>query len=365
MVSLIKRKILYIVLALFTMFGVVDAQYKKELSVHIGGGLSSLQYNVGSGIHSPGFGGHSGIGYRYFFTKSFGFVTGFELALYNAGFKSDQFSLNEWTNDGIHPFEFRSTGYVKEKQNAVMMQIPLMFQLQTHNIDKKFNTYGAFGFKLGVPMFGTFRINADYFNSGYYPYEEYTYTSQRFRGFGDFREQLDRGNLALNPIIAIPLPAKDDGSESSIDLPFAAIMSLELGLKWKVWQRKHRQITNIIYTGLYLDYGLNNLKNVEEERTVNMVEPNYVNNHFNIKANSIFPADALPVSAGVRIHFVHGYGTFTEKNVKSKKIVLKKRKITIRNDCDCCRLCLFPKKPNYKCAEKRKTVKNTYRHRKI
>ena len=131
MVSLIKRKILYIVLALFTMFGVVDAQYKKELSVHIGGGLSSLQYNVGSGIHNPGFGGHSGIGYRYFFTKSFGFVTGFELALYNAGFKSDQFSLNEWTNDGIHPFEFRSTGYVKEKQNAVMMQIPLMFQLQT------------------------------------------------------------------------------------------------------------------------------------------------------------------------------------------------------------------------------------------
>ena len=365
MATIIKRKIYYIVLALFTTYGVVDAQYKKELSAHIGGGLSSLQYGVSSGTHRPGFGAHSGICYRYFFTKSFGFVTGFEFAYYNAVFKSDQFNLNQWSNDGAHTYEFRSTGNVKEKQYAVMMQIPLKFQLQNYNVDKKFNPYGAIGIKLGVPLFGTYKINANYSNSGYYPFEDYTYTDQRFRGFGKYSEQLDRGSLELNPIIAIPLPSNEDGSSSSIDFPLAALMSLEVGLKWKVWKRKQNQITNTLYTGLYLDYGLNSLRNIENERYDNMIETNYVNNHFNLKANSIFPADVLPVSAGVRIHFVHGYGTFTERTVKSKKIVLKKRTVTIKNKCDCCRICFFPKKPNYRCAEKNRTVKHTFRYRKI
>ena len=356
--SKIKRnKFIVVLAALLMLCGIVDAQYRKELSLHSGGVLSSMQYGVGSGSHRPGFGGHLGIGYRRFFTENFGIGTGFELSLYNAVFKSDAFNYTEWSNDGNYPFEFRSMGSTREKQTAMMMQIPLMLHFQGKFDEKRYCIYGAFGLRLGVPLFGTYKIRADYRNSGYYPYEDYTYTEQRFRGFGKYSEETGRGGLGLNPKISIPL-----SEDSTFDLPFAASMSAEVGVKWKIRIRKSRQFTNLIYTGLYLDYGLNSLKSMDEERYDQPVDPNYANNQFNLNANSIFPSHVTPFSAGIRVHLTHGYGTVREPPIKQKKIVLKKRTITVRQTCDCCRICLLKKKPG-RCQDSNRIMKHVYRYR--
>ena len=346
----IIRKRFYAVLAMCAVCGAVDAQYRKELSVHGGGVLSSMQYGVGGGEHRAGLGGNIGAGYRYFFVRRFGFYTGFEIASYRAVFKSD-FGINEWSNDGKHPFEFRSKGMVKEKQGAVMMQIPIMFQYQNMPEDKKkYSIYGMFGFKLGLPVFGTYKISADYASSGYYPYEDYTYTAQRFKGFGNYNEKIGSGSLGLNPVISLPLPANGDSPPSSIDLPFAAVMSIELGMKRKIWINKTRAL---LYTGLYLDYGLNNLSNTEN-RTDKPVEANYSNNRLNINANSVFPENVTPVSAGIRVHLAYGWGDFNEKPVKRKKFALKKRLVQAQK-CDCCRICLLKKKPASPCETRNRS----------
>jgi hypothetical protein len=307
----------------------VDAQYRIELSVYGGGGMSALQYTVNTGMLVPGYGGHLGAGYRYFLNESVGFVTGLEMAMYNNVFKPEQFVFNKSGNDGIYPFEFRSAGDVIEKQRAMMLQVPVMLQLQT-KFDKAYNLYGTFGGKVGIPLFGTYNINAVYSNSGYYPFEDYTYTTQRFRGFGDYNEKLTNGSLEFNSI--------------------ALFISAELGMKWNIRIRRTQQI---LYTGFYFDLGVSNIRKIDTDKLTppdKLVVPDYVNNQFNLKVNSIFqeyyPGKVTPIAAGIKIQLAYGYESIhTEKAPKEKSVGVKRRIIRKRErHCDCCRICLFEKK---------------------
>ena len=242
-----KRQII-ISIALFFFWGTIHAQYQHEFSVYSGGGLSTLNYKPAIGEQKHGLGGHFGLGYHFFFSPKWGLGTGAELAFYNARFNVNNLNMSYMTTDieGVD-FEFRSVlNNYKEKQRAMILQIPLMLQFQTNKPDSKRQFFAAAGAKAGIPLSGKYRTTASLNNAGYYEYENSLYDTQTFMGFGSFPNKKANGGL---------------------DFKTAFFASAEAGVKWKL-----RRDGWSLYTGAYLDYGLNNIK--EKQNVASM--PSFV-----------------------------------------------------------------------------------------
>lgn len=272
-------------------------QPRHEISLYGGGGLSTLHYRVKAGDQKEGFGGHFGLGYNFFFNPKWSIGTGIEFARYNARFDADNFNTRYMLTDPeSNPFEFRSTLYnYKEKQHAGMLQIPLMLQHQSNPVIKqRHRLYAAAGAKIGFPVnSGYSSTNDGIMNTGYYVYENYEYSTQTFMGFGRF-----------------------DGKEFDGELfqgggKMAFLASAEAGVKWKL-----KNAWNL-YTGLYLDYGLNNIR--DEGREPQIVAYNAespadfkVNSAMNSQysetgyAPMAFTDKVIPIAAGIKIRIAFG-----------------------------------------------------------
>ncbi len=259
-------------------------QQGHEFSVYSGGGLSTLKYKTTIGDRKNGLGGLFGFGYSYFFTNHIGIGTGMELSSYHAKMLVDNLSDKYMTTDfDDDEFEFRTTvNNYTEKQNALMINIPLMVQYHT---GKNNRFYIAAGGKAGIPVRGKYRTSgAEMKNSGYYAMENYEYTTQEFLGFGTFK-------------------GKD--TNGTIDLNVAWMLSAEAGIKWKLKENM------FLYTGIYFDYGLNDFgKSEHNEQFVqyNRVSPG------DFTTNSVltsrytqdghaekFTDKVVPLAAGIKI----------------------------------------------------------------
>lgn len=282
------------------------AQNKHEFSVYGGGGLSTLNYKVSVGEQQNGFGGQFGLGYTFFFSPKWGLGTGVEMAFYNARFSMDNFSNRYTTTDmDGNSFEFRSTlTNYEEKQGAMLLQIPLMLHFQTGNTHR---FYAALGGKIGIPLSGIYESTNDGLkNSGYYAHEDYEYTTQEFMGFGTFKGKDVTGDL---------------------DFKTAFFVSAEAGMKWKLagkWS---------LYTGLYVDYGLNNIYQTQDpapqfvaynsenpqDFTVNSIlASQYMQNGI----SQTFTDKINPLAAGVKIALSLGCGQHKEKTAAQTEPVV-------------------------------------------
>jgi outer membrane protein OmpA-like peptidoglycan-associated protein len=180
-----------------------------------------------------------------------------------------------------------------------MLQIPLMLQFQT---GEKHQLYAAAGGKVGLPLGG--RDAACHVstmqNSGYYAYEDYEYTTQQFMGFGTFTD----------------IDAKD-----KLSFKTAFFISMEMGAKWKLTEKLY------LYTGVYLDYGLNN---IVETRLIASL-PTFVAyntaNPSDFAVKSIFHSQytqngvaqsftdkITPIAAGLKFRLVFGMSGAAKKN---------------------------------------------------
>ena len=290
----------------FFFVNTVEAQYKHEFSVHGAGGLATLQYNVNNGVRHNSFGGNMGLSYTFFIKHGIGINTGVEIAMYNSKFKLDSLYLFYTTNDyeGAE-FEFRSAiTDLKEKQTVMMLQIPLMLQFQTQGEKMWFFSVGG---KIGLPVNGSYKTVATLKNSGYYEFENYEYTTQRFMGFGLFKDYKSNGILDFN---------------------HAFFIAAEIG-------RKRRLNDNglLLYTGLYIDYGLTNT-GFKKSNNSNTEMPLFTKD---LQINSAFNADFIPdaitpIAAGIKLKL--SYGTVETKQMKYKK------KNTTGCDCNNCKFCI-------------------------
>jgi len=294
------KKLFILTLVLFCS---THAQDLHEFSLHLGGGLSTLNYDPSYGEQSSGFNKQFGFGYGFFVSPRFGFTTGLELAFYNANFEMKNLKMayqakDLYDKDDPVDFEFRSSlSNHTEYQNSVMLQIPLMLQFQT-----EMGFYAMAGVKFAIPLSGGSSIKSDIVNSGYYDDpERYEYTEQNFRGFGTFKNKKIETN---------------ENFESSI---FA---SVEMGVKWRFEEGLS------IYTGAYFDYGLNNIiKKKSLDELSRMVEYNSANPE-NFEVNSMldsyweqgktpqaFVTKIMPLAIGVKIKLSlsQGIDHYTDK----------------------------------------------------
>jgi len=262
----------------------ISQRQRHEILLYGGGGLSTLKYDVSIGKQTNGFGGQAGLGYSFLFAQKWRIRTGVEFSLYNSYFTLDNTNLSYMAIDAENsPFEFRCRiDNYREKQYLVMLQIPIMLQYQK-GIRHQF--YAAAGGKLGIPLSVKYNSSkTTIYNSGYYDFEEYEYTTQRFMGFGNFA-----------------------GSDGKLNFKTIAILaSAEVGAKWIMGEGYK------LYTGIYVDYGLNNMLNQPtvplpfldydpsrpSDFAVNsIVESQYAqNNEFKTFTNK-----TIPMAAGIKL----------------------------------------------------------------
>ena len=257
---------------------------QHELMLYGGGGLSTLKYDVSIGKQKNGFGGQVGFGYNYSFIPQLSLRTGIEFSFHNAAFTLDNTNLIYNTIDIENtPFEFRcKMDNYREKQNLILFQIPLMLQFQVGTIHQ---FYAAVGGKLGIPLSAKYNSSeTTIYNSGYYAEEDYEYTTQRFMGFGRFSGNEGKLNFKTTTFIA----------------------SVEAGAKWLMGDGYR------FYTGVFLDYGLNNMLNQSptpplflnynasqpSDFTVNSILESQYTQNDDLKR---FANKVIPVSAGVKL----------------------------------------------------------------
>jgi outer membrane protein OmpA-like peptidoglycan-associated protein len=296
--STFNFQLLIATIAGFLSCTALKAQHKHELSVYGGGGLSTLKYDVTIGEQKNGFGGQFGLGYQFFFAKNWGLGTGAELGLYNAKFNTDNLNIRYNTTDmdgAVFEFRSRVSNY-EEKQQAMLLQIPLMLQFQTGS---KHRFYAALGGKAGIPVNGTYKSSeATIQNSGYYAEENYEYTTQEFMGFGTFTGRGANGDLKFKT---------------------AFFASAEAGVKWKLSEGLS------IYTGAYIDYGLNNMyKNDAPQQFVtynsqsprNFAVNSVINSQYTQNGTSqLFTDKITPIAIGIKLKLAFGKGSTTKLSV--------------------------------------------------
>jgi len=309
------------------MSGGLFAQHKHEISMYGGGGISTLFYQVTTGEYKFGYGGHAGLGYHFFFTPKWSLGTGAEVALYNASFNVKGLYTNYMLTDlDGNDFEFRSmVNDYQERQSAMLLQIPLMLQFQTNKEDSKRQFFIAVGGKYGIPMNGLFRNTTSLTNAGYYEFENSLYDTQEFMGFGDYNGRKNNG---------------------SWDFEKTFFASFETGFKWKLndnWS---------LYTGIYIDYGLNNIRKEQDVSTMpsfveyNKAQPSdfsvnsiFESQHIYSGNSQVFTDHITPMAAGIKLRLIFGKNgkrsekkSTTKKKIKTETVYVQ---VEVEKECEC------------------------------
>jgi len=291
-----KKIIIPIVSLLISISAYSEGQLKHEFSIYGGGGLSTLLYSPALGTQNNGFGGLAGLGYTMFFNDVFGMGIGAEAAFYNAkALLGDFASETQVVDMEDTPFNFawKITGY-EESQKATFINIPLKLFIQSKNYHR---IYGALGAKLGIPLMANGSYKGTISTSGKYEFENYEYTTQKFMGFN-----------------AIP-----ESGDNSLKINLAYLASAEVGMKWTL----SKDI--VLYTGIYVDYGLNDIREGGEPfLAYNADNPKEIsaNSVLNAKTegNKNFTDKVSPLAAGLKLRLAFGKNIGGTKKTKESPV---------------------------------------------
>ena len=276
---------------LFLLISYLGSAQTHEISISAGGGLAGFNYDITNGTskQKPGF--QAGIGYTKFLNPRWGIATGLELGYYqtkatltpNTVFSS--YSVDS-ENDAFE-FRVKTKGY-EEKQKLYALNIPLMLQYQTV-ADGKTKFYSQAGLKFSIPLKSSFQTQADEISAaGYYPDVNAEITDLPAHGFGTQTNWNRKGDYDFN-----------------ISYSLAA----EAGARFRFSARSY------LYTGLFIDYGLNDIKKREGQETLLTYHPTALNQS---QATGVFSlanttGDVHLMAYGIKLRI--GFGS----KVKAKK----------------------------------------------
>ncbi len=276
-----------IILATLLTYLVATAQEfnRHEFSINAGGGISSLQTKPTEGKDLWNWTGQAGLGYHFFFSPHWGIGIGANFAIYNGGMSIDDYSKTQTTtNPSGTAFEFQvSSSDYKEPVQTMMVTIPLMVQYQTTG---KTAFYAALGGKVGIPVSATGKTEGSFTTKGKYDIINVTY--QDLPDYGFVSDQ------------AFP------ENETDLTLKTAFMASAELGVKWRLGAKTS------LYTGLYADYGLNDILDKEAApANTNLVvyQPNTPTQFAYNTATNSYAEQIAPLAAGITLRLAFGCGS--------------------------------------------------------
>jgi len=289
----------------------VYEQQIHEVSAWGAFGLSTLNYDLSFGEKTPGLGFMGGIGYNFYFNHDWSVGLGLEYSALSAESKFDNFRDNYEipgaVNDKPLNLELISSEY-KQSYNAAYLNIPITAQYQIPVwFEHKF--YVAGGVKLGIPLSGTYKSEGDFVATAFERKSDGTNTGSAYdmteKGFGNRTES---------------------GNDGDFDTKFNVILTIEPGMKWQLSD----QLT--LYTGVFLDYGLSNIRKNSSEPEMRMIQYDadgkgkFADYSFNNalesqytseNGNTNFFTDRInTISFGIKLKLGFGFGDSRFKRVK-------------------------------------------------
>jgi outer membrane protein OmpA-like peptidoglycan-associated protein len=248
MINKSKNNIL-VAAACLMMISISAKAQKQEFSIAVGGGLQGIQYNLQHGDASlkPGF--QLGLGYMRSIHKRWGIRSGLELGLYRSKASLTQNVLNTTheidSENSAFEYRVKANGY-HEEQKVWAVNIPLM--LQFHPEFNKNGLYAQAGLRLALSVSNKYSTSADQIiATGYYPDYNLEITELPVHGFGTQNGWKGEGEYDLKPSWSV---------------------AAEAGWRFKLSANNH------LYAGLYIDYGLNDIKKTEGNGALLSYQPN-------------------------------------------------------------------------------------------
>lgn len=282
---MMTNKIIYLGICLSVFCVRASAQ---EFGVEVNGGMQGLHYDQGK--LKPG--GSLGLNYTFPLGTHFGLLTGIQAGYYNAKATvkdGTQFSSYAVDDQGsAFQYKVTATGY-KETQHFLAAGIPVMIQYHTEG-----NTqwYIAAGGKVLVPFSGATKASAQQLVlSGYYPDVNVELKDLPQHGFGTVNNWQ---------------------SKTTNDLKPAATASLATGFRFELSEKLH------LYTGLFIDYGVNDLrKDATPATSIVAYSPASISN---VQGTGVMPMSehAKLLAYGIQVRL--GFGGNNKKQRRSKPV---------------------------------------------
>lgn len=251
-----------------------DSQHKHEVAVTLGGLYSSIEYDIPQTDSRDGRDISLGLEYTYMFSKNFGFSTGAEYQGFGAKSTTDYYTGAYQTTDfEQESFEFRYTAQnFVEEQQVGFVNIPLIFTYQ----NQEHGFYIKAGAKIGLPIYSKYTNSYNLETSGFYEQYNVELFDPQFMGFGSFNGISNEG--------------------SNIDLNTNYIATFELGVKQPL------KIKNL-YGGVYLDYGLTDIRKGDNHPVEYTLESNGAGFTSSSILNSNISGEIKTLAFGIKIRY--------------------------------------------------------------
>jgi OOP family OmpA-OmpF porin len=225
----------------------------QEMGIGLDGGLQGLHYPLQNGDAKLLPGASLNLNYTFNFHSQWALLTGIGGGLYRtqATLHDGQTYAYDEVDDAGSAFVYnvKLTGY-KETQRTFMASIPLL--LQYHTDDAHLQWYFNGGVKLFLPLNTNTQISAQQLSlSGYYPNYDIQITDLPQHGFG-----------TLDPW----------KSNATTQLKASAALSAGTGVSFSLSPGSR------LYVGVYLDYGLTNLKSKTDSLPIVSYSPTGIEN---------------------------------------------------------------------------------------
>ena len=295
----------------------VRQQNKHEVSLWGTYGLSTLKYDLSYGERDFwGLGYSGGIGYNYFLNYNWSIGTGAEFSVLSstadfANLRDNTIVAGYLSKDAPLNLAIDATNY-EQTYKAFYINVPIMAKYQL-DVWKQHKFYAAGGMKIGIPFKGEYSTEGTYNARGYQRAGNGSNVGSAINitkyGFGT-------RNVNLS------------GEEYDLDINY--MLAVEAGMKWKLNDKLS------LYTGLYADFGLVDIRKGEEGKDFfqyntdnNYLFTNYTTNNalyskytpeVNGQSNT-FTDRVSTVSAGLKVQLAFGFKPFNKKEKASTIVV--------------------------------------------
>ncbi|GHT48944.1 hypothetical protein AGMMS49982_01260 [Bacteroidia bacterium] len=299
---------------------------RHEFSINAGAGHSSLLSSLHEGNNVFAVGFDFGVGYTFFFSESWAASIGAGATFLNGKYALPEFKEGKFeegntpmygddgSGDEYSQFEYRyiARDYT-EKQQVTMLTVPLMVHFETEVTNRR-KFYMALGGKVGLPFsplnyqsdideleaMGKFKFSDSWMGA---TQPDGTPGGPTHKGFGTFAHLTTEGSILKERLTP------------------AYFASAEVGVKWALKGRI------ALYTGAYIDYGLNNILNpAENAAKVKFIEYNASRPDDYHPTGVLFANDSrlfvdrvAPLSAGVRLTLAFGVAPAKKVSKKTPK----------------------------------------------
>ena len=280
-------RIAYIVAGIyFCTITHAQEQEKHEISVYAASGLSTLRYDLNGGTRDNRMGGGLGLSYGFFFNDYWGITTGGEISCHYAKARMQPFSGGDYVHNHNFTYNYDVLNY-NESHELVVISVPVMLQYQAPLLLKEHLCYAAIGAKAGFPWWLRYKTSgAAYTTTGINHNDNSIIDSPESEGFGSFSEKRNKHH---------------------IDYKTSYMLSAEVGMKWALSR------FFFLYTGVYCDYGLNDIIKENTNRSFvsyNQKTPSDIYHHSMLESSYgqegeriSFTNKVTPMALGLKIRF--------------------------------------------------------------